>query len=317
MPAPAIARQIHDNLRKIMVFGAAAAHAPSATTAPARCAAIGALSGECQLADSQSLVFVDGHVHVYPCYDAERVFDGAWRHFQAVANSFGTGGNFQGLLVFTESAGDQVFRALAESTTGAVGQWRIIKTGEASSLSLQRGDGARMLVCAGRQLVSAEKLELSAYFVTEPLADGAPLDTLLQQVDQAGGLSVLPWGVGKWLGKRGQEVKKRLAHRKVPLLVSDNGGRPWFWPEPRLFRMAQQQGIPVLAGSDALPMAAEQQQAGSYGFVLQGALSLESPSRDFKNRLLSLQQSPSRYGKLEAAWRFFRNQLGMRLQSAR
>jgi hypothetical protein len=267
-----------------------------------------------RLSDSETLVFVDGHVHIYACYDVEQVFDGAWQHFRSVASRYGAADDFQGVLVFTESAGDQVFTGLARTTGGTVGRWQVAGTAEASSLRLQRDDGARLLVLAGRQLVSSEKLELSAYFVTEPLADGAPLAALLEQVDLRGGVSVLPWGVGKWFGKRGQAVKQRLGHSEVPLMVSDNGGRPWFWPMPRLFRTARQQGIAVLAGSDPLPLVSEQQQAGSVGFVLRGALRLEVPSQDLKQRLLSLDDTPRHYGKREGAWDFLRHQFYMQFR---
>jgi hypothetical protein len=267
-----------------------------------------------RLFDAETLVFVDGHVHIYACYEVERVFDGAWRHFRRVASSYGATDDFQGVLILTESAGDQVFVELTKIAGGTVGRWQVSGTEEANSLRLQRDDGARLLVLAGRQLVSAEKLELSAYFVVESLADGAPLATLLEQVHRMGGVSVLPWGVGKWFGKRGQEVQQRLRHRAVPLLVSDNGGRPWFWPMPRLFRTAQQQGIPVLAGSDPLPKVSEQQQSGRVGFVLRGALPPASPSQSLKQRLLSLDSAPPRYGAREGAWHFVRNQFYMQFR---
>ena len=122
------------------------------------------------------------------------------------------------------------------------------------------------------------------------------------------------WGVGKWFGQRGKEVQARLQHSATPLLLSDNGGRPWFWPMPRLFHLAGQQNIPVLAGSDPLPRASEQQQAGRVGFVLQGALCPKYPAEMLKQRLLALHVAPRRYGKRERAWGFVRNQVYMQLR---
>jgi hypothetical protein len=259
------------------------------------------------------LVLVDGHVHIYACHVIDQVLDGAWQHFQGIANGYGTA-NFQGVLIFTEAAGDQVFGELARTIGYQIGRWSVCATREACSLALQRDDGARLLVVAGRQLVSQEKLELSAYFITETIPDGAPLTTLLTQVDHLGGLAVIPWGVGKWFGKRGQEIKARLQRRTTPFLLSDNGGRPWFWPMPRLFHLARQHQIPVLAGSDPLPRASEQQQAGRVGFVLQGALHPTCPAEALKQRLLSLRMTPPHYGKPERAWGFMRNQIYMQLR---
>jgi hypothetical protein len=265
-------------------------------------------------ADS-TLVLVDGHVHIYACYEIDQVFDGAWRHFKGVADSYRTT-DFQGVLILTESAGDQVFDDLVQYTRRTVGRWYVLETRERRSLSLQRDDGARLLLLAGRQLVSQEKLELSAYFITETLADGAPLTALLEQVHRLGGLSVLPWGVGKWFGQRGREVAARLRRHAAPVLLSDNGGRPWFWPMPQLFHLARQQNIPVLAGSDPLPKVSEQHQAGRVGFMLRGALRHQYPAEDLKQRLLALQAAPPRYGKQEGAWGFVRNQVYMQVRRA-
>jgi hypothetical protein len=262
------------------------------------------------------LVLIDGHVHIYACHAIDQVLDGAWRHFQGIAAHDSTA-DFQGVLILTESEGDQVFNQLAQTTDGSVGRWSVSKTGEAHSLGLWRDDGASLLVLAGRQLVSREKLELSAYFTIEMIADGQPLTTLLEKVHHIGGVSVLPWGVGKWFGARGREVQDRLKHRAMPVLLSDNGGRPWFWPMPRLFRLAQQQNIPVLAGSDPLPKGSEQQQAGSVGFMLRGALPPEAPAKVLKQRLLSLRATPPRYGKPESTWGFVCNQVYMQLRRKR
>ncbi len=267
--------------------------------------------------NSNTPVFIDGHVHIYACHAIERVFDAAWRHFQKAASHYGAAEDFQGVLILTESAGNHVFCALTAATGETVGHWHVTATAEANSLRLHRHNGAQLLVLAGRQLVSTEKLKLSAYFVTETLADGVPLVTLVEQVHRLGGVSVLPWGVGKWFGKRGQEIAKRLRHSSVPLMVSDNGGRPWFWPGPRLFRLARQQGIAVLAGSDPLPKVSEQQRAGGVGFMLRGALRPEYPAQDLKRQLCALEDALPRYGKPEGTWRFFRNQFYMQYRRFR
>ncbi len=269
------------------------------------------------MSDSKAFIFIDGHVHFYACHELDQLLDEAWRHFQDVARRHGAAEHFQAVLMCTESAGDEVFMALATAVGEPVGRWRVADTEEKNSLRLHRDDGAHLFVLAGRQLISSERLELSAYFVTETLADGAPLATLLEEVDDLGGLAVLPWAVGKWLGKRGRVIETCLRHPQVPLLVSDNGGRPWCWPWPRLFRLAEEQGIPVLAGSDPLPKASEYHQAGRTGFVLPGALQPECPAQDLKQRLLALDRTPPRYGKRETVYPFLRNQFYMNLGRTR
>jgi hypothetical protein len=85
---------------------------------------------------------------------------------------------------------------------------------------------------------------------------------------------------------------------------------------PRLFHLARQQNIPVLAGSDPLPKVSEQQQAGRVGFVLRGALRPQRPAEELKQRLLALQAAPPRYGNREGAWSFVRNQVYMQVRHA-
>ncbi|PON10944.1 hypothetical protein C2W62_47410, partial [Candidatus Entotheonella serta] len=250
---------------------------------------------------------------IYDCHATERVFDGAWQHFQVAARDK-RASYFQGVLLLTESAGNRAFAALAQTQGGAVGRWHVSATEETNSLHLQRDDGAQLVVLAGRQLVSEERLEVSAYFINETIVDGASLPTLLAQIDQLGGVAALPWGVGKWFGQRGKIIEDILGATEMPVMVSDNGGRPWFWPTPRLLRAARQQGVPVLAGSDLLPKVSEQQQAGSMGFVLRGALHADLPAQDLKRRLLHLKEMPPCYGKREGLWGFVCNQSYMRFR---
>lgn len=276
--------------------------------------AVGGFHTENGSEPSQAFVFVDGHVHIYDCHPTARVLDGAWQHFRTVAASHKATSNFQGVLLFTESSGDRVFAALAQRRGGAVGRWHVSATEEANSLRLKRDDGAQLFVLAGRQVVCEERLEVSAYFVTEAIADGTPLIPLLEQIDHLGGVSALPWGVGKWFGKRGKKVEDMLGYIGATFMVSDNGGRPWFWPMPRLLHAARQLGIPVLAGSDPLPKVSEQQRAGSVGFVLRGALHPGWPAQDLKQRFLRLNDTPPRYGKRAGMWSFVCNQLYMRVR---
>ncbi len=104
--------------------------------------------------------------------------------------------------------------------------WPIQTTGEDCSLYL----ADRLLVLAGRQVVSAEGVEVLAQCTAAQFANGRPLEETIEEIQAAGALAVLPWGVGKWLGRRGKLVTEAAA--RSPILLGDNAGRPPFWSFP-------------------------------------------------------------------------------------
>ena len=62
------------------------------------------------------------------------------------------------------------------------------------------------------------------------------------------------------------------------LVLVDTSLRPLGWPAPSLYRAARKQGRAVLAGSDPLPFAGEEDLAGSYYCTL-SIPGLDDPSR--------------------------------------
>ena len=128
----------------------------------------------------------------------------------------------------------------------------------------------------------------------------------------AGGLAVLPWGFGKWWGRRGR-VLDRFLETADPgrVFLGDNGGRFAGAGEPRQFALARRRSIPILPGSDPLPLAGDAHRVGSYGFVLDGPLDSTRPAAALKARLLALRDQPRGYGRLQPLWHFLANQLGM------
>lgn len=235
-------------------------------------------------------LLLDGHVHVHPGYD-EGTFLAA-----AHANLSRQGDGFPALLL-AEMAGANVF---ARWRSGRA-PWPVEPTEEAASLVL----GGRLLVVAGRQIVTREGVEVLAQATAETWADGQPLDDTLRQVLDAGALAVLPWGAGKWLGARGRLVAQ--AARRFPVLIGDSALRPVGWPAPALFRHHV-----VLAGTDPLRMPAEQHRVGSYGFPLQGSFDLRRPAARIRAVLERTTRSPRPFGRRVGLVRFARQQLGLR-----
>jgi hypothetical protein len=175
---------------------------------------------------------------------------------------------------------------------------------------------APLVIVAGRQVVSREGVEVLALGTRQRFDDGKTAEGLIREVKQAGAIPVLPWGVGKWLGRRGRLVEDLIdAPNLSPLFIGDNSQRPTFWPRPTHFERANKRGIKNLPGSDPLPFPEEVRRAGSYGMTLRGKIDLEKPAQDLKRRLLDSSTTLRQFGSGAPPVRFVRNQLRIQLRT--
>ena len=213
---------------------------------------------------------VDAHVHVQRCFDEGVFFDSALANLKGVDGGRLGGLDWLGCLLLTETAGADVFAGLKVRTGTCAGAWRFRPTAEDCSLIACREGEQPLVLVAGRQIVSAERIEVLALGATAALPDGKTLAQTLAMVRAAGALAVLPWGFGKWLGRRGRLVAEQIAAaRPGDLFPGDNGGRLALSLRPRLFALAEARGLAVLPGSDPLPLPQEVAKVARYGFVLQ------------------------------------------------
>ncbi|CDO35689.1 hypothetical protein [Novosphingobium sp. KN65.2] len=237
-------------------------------------------------------IAVDAHVHLHDEGDALSTLEAAARNFAQAAPQAQTG-----VCMLVEREGFAVFRHL---------RGRLVQTGEAHSLWLD--DGRRLLVVAGRQIVSAEGLEVLGLGFSSAMAlERKPAGEIVAAIHAARALPVLPWGVGKWLGARGGLVD-RLLQDDPALLLGDNGGRPGFW---RVARFSGKRR--VLAGSDPLPLPGSSGTIGRFGFLLDGTLPAERPAEALLEALRDPATELTPYGSLASPMRFLRDQTRLRL----
>lgn len=262
--------------------------------------------------------FVDSHVHIYDCFDLAKFFDAAQANFQQAAQCRGIS-DFRGVLLLTETQRDHYFERLSELAESGrhQGGWSFnILADDKCTLSATRsGDDAILYIIAGRQIVTAEKLEVLALATRSTFNDGQSLAKTLENISAQQALAVLPWAVGKWLGKRGKLIQQQLHNANQPrVLLGDNSGRPTFWRNPELFRQARMRKIKILPGSDPLPLPWEVQRVGRFGFILPQALSETNISQDLKKILSDNHHHVQTYGRLDRPDRFFRNQIALRMR---
>jgi hypothetical protein len=260
-------------------------------------------------------VLVDAHVHVHPEFGRDAFLDGALRNFQTAVADLRLTGTCLGCLLLAEVGPARWFRQAREGREGS-GTWSFERTGEAESLVAHRDSGETLLVIAGRQIATREGLEILALAGDLDVPDGLPFGEALLRTRASGALPVLPWGFGKWWGRRGKLIEGALSRRgSAPLFLGDNGCRPELGGEPRLFREARSRGIAVLPGSDPLPFLSHAGRAGSYGFVLDvpdGGLGDERPAEALRRRVRQLGDQPRIFGHRTALPRFLRDQVDLR-----
>ena len=265
------------------------------------------------------ILLVDAHVHYHDCFDIARFFDGAQRNFAAAASRLGRAADTRGCLLFTESAWDHHFRAFREYATHlAPPGWRFDQTAEDYSLIAQRDDGASLVMLAGRQLVTADGLEILAIGTAEEFADGLDTREAIAAVQARGALAVLPWGFGKWWFTRGRIAGEIIDSTEgEAFFLGDNGGRPELSPQPSLFRRGRRRGIRVLPGSDPLPFSNQSAAVGSFGFVLAGRLDAQRPGDSIKAAILGHAGEFQTYGRGENLVSFCRQQVAMQVVKRR
>jgi len=268
-------------------------------------------------ATKDTTILVDAHVHIYDCFEIHRLLDAAYHNFKSAATAQASDGKFLGVLMLTESFGYDCFSELREMISGSAqqpGPWQFASLAEdESALLARRTNGERLIIISGRQIVTAERIEVLAVATGLFIHDSLPLLEVLANINSNGGLAILPWGVGKWFGRRGDLIKKILHQFDAQnIFLGDIAGRPSFWPRPTIFRLADSKGIRILSGSDPLPLATEEARPGSYGFWIKDTLSLGQPSQDLKQLLLNRDVAIHPYGRGENISRFIRNQLLLR-----
>jgi hypothetical protein len=265
------------------------------------------------------MVLVDGHVHVYDCFSTAAVFDAAAANFAAAAR-LTDAPRYDAVLCLVERATERFLDGVRRGDRGRVwrgrrGYWEAESSDELESFVVRRG-GTRLAVIAGRQLVTRERLEVLALGTTAPLRDGDPIEATLAAVHETGAAAVLPWGVGKWLGRRGAVVARILADPQWRhVLLGDNGNRLSLGPEPALLAAAQRTGRRVLPGSDPLPLLGQEARVGSYGFAVAADLDWLRPAAAML-AILKSGASFSAFGRRAELTRFVGSQLALKLRSA-
>lgn len=255
-------------------------------------------------------IYVDGHVHIYPATRLQAAIDWAATNLRRLTVAAPS----QGVLILADPDGVDGFERLcaARSTPGELTGWSV---GEPSPnfVTLTHGSGVTFTVLRSRQLVTREGLEVIVTGARSTLSSGKSFGSTLDEARASGGWPTIPWGAGKWLGRRGRLVSAAIAAEaaRSSIVIGDNGGRPRGWSYVPQFRAAAENGVPILAGSDPLPIAGDEHRIASYGSLVTLPASLELDVA-LKEALLAPRARIAAAGQRIDAWQFARSQWALR-----
>jgi hypothetical protein len=237
-------------------------------------------------------LFIDGHVHIYPFHNAQSAVAAGIRNLRRGAGR--EGGTVMAWLL-TERYDCNFFDAARQMK-----ELHPEDTLEPESLVIHDSSGTTPIyVCAGRQIVTTDNLEVCALATRFSVKDRT-LNTrdTIRAVNDAGGVAALNWAPGKWFFGRKRIVQNLLAEvDPATLLIGDTTLRPIGWMTPLLMKSAARKGFKILAGSDPLPFAGEEELVGSYGFTISGRFDPQKPARSIRELLTDPATDVSRSGK--------------------
>ncbi len=268
------------------------------------------------------MILVDAHVHIYDCYNLRSFLDSAYANMKLEAEKRGHKGQFTGILMLSETSKQHWFQRLKTHAKEErsikredSGSWSFGFTHESSSLCAKNMQGESLVLIEGRQIVTDENLEILALGAENKIEDGHSLKKTVDIAREKGAITVIPYGFGKWVGKRGEVIKRHLVSEKAPgLFLGDNGGRSGWIGMPNILKDGNEKGFTILPGSDPLPLPEEARRVGSFGFIAEESVTPEHPLKDLKNILKNKSGNIRRYGKLMHPFQFLKVQLSLRLR---
>ena len=229
-------------------------------------------------------IVIDTHVHIYPFYDIADALSATLANLSTLSKSAVK------IACLTEGGECNVYDAIASGEYSEV-EAVFAVTQQPDSLLLQHkeidGQAGAFHLLPGQQVVTAENIEILSLSCKNRVAQQQPARETVGKIRDAGGVPVVAWGLGKWLGSRGKVVRDLLDHfGPEELAVGDTSMRPRFcWPSSVIAR-ARRLGYRILCGSDPLPVLGEESQPGTYATKIHLNAGAGFNPADFAHQLL-------------------------------
>lgn len=257
------------------------------------------------------MIITDAHAHIYSCYNLDDFISSAFKNLFKGRHNLSEQSN-TAVLFLTETKGNNYFELLMNNTK----PWDVVNTDEKLSLRVNHPvyPDKEIIVISGQQVVTEEKLEVLVIGCSYPQIDGATLKGTVNSSLSGGGIVILPWGVGKWLGQRGRIVDDFVAaNNSSHLFLGDNGSRPGGWSVSKLDRAKSTNQPRLLSGTDPLPLPGEEKRVGNFGSIIHGSIDRQKPFETLKSLLSHPEIDITGYGDLQSPLSFVKQQVALRM----
>lgn len=261
-----------------------------------------------------NLILIDTHSHFHNKFEADIFFNCAWNNFARVFMDKGSDknpGNGVFILLLLFQSGVNISKRLTEILINSH-EWQIQgETGD-SFFKLESNQGKVLFIAGGYQLISREKIELLQLFPVEFASENIPAAEMADSLIKNDQIVIIPWGFGKWTGKRGKIVKKIFENKQV--LAADTLNRGTLWPYPKLLKFAQARNHNILIGTDPLPLKSEVHKTGLSGIYLFDEFDFENPAAYLKKIFKKKPPVYKIYSKNISMFRFIFVQVYMQIR---
>ncbi|MBL4711197.1 MAG: hypothetical protein JKX75_01620 [Gammaproteobacteria bacterium] len=256
----------------------------------------------------QYQIKLDSHVHFYDNWDISlnQLLTSAYANL--------TLGNAALPVICLLDTGKEAISVTQQLAKPMAGEWqKHIAELEPYSFWFKKQEKT-ILVITGTQINTIEGLEVLVIGNRGDVTHDMPIEILLEQ-QRDGLLNVIPWAAGKWLSKRGKILTQLLKTMKPhQFVLGDNAGRPWLWTGINQLEYAKTHNIPILCGSDPLPLHNHYLKSGTYGNLLNINMDTKRPWTSIIQAIHHQTQS-NQFGHLSSIPSFVMNQLKLRLPS--
>jgi len=261
------------------------------------------------------LILVDTHTHYYSFCSFTKFCDYAYLNMQnAARNNYNTQ-VFSAILCLLETETSHNYQDLLNiaTSTKKIGDWQLESLDHNKLLRLSQSNGKELYLLPGRQIITSENLELLIIGNTDKISYRKPIHSYLEKYSDTH-LLILPWGVGKWLGKRGHIVSRLIQRTDNKFVLADNSARPSLWRYVPQFNQARKKKMRILAGSDPLPIHNQYKKVAIYGSAMTESLQPQGLANQLRENILNSKTSIKNYGQRDSFFRFIFSQLLLRIK---
>ncbi|MEI6217384.1 MAG: hypothetical protein WCP86_00645, partial [bacterium] len=152
------------------------------------------------------MIIADTHVHFYQDYQL-----GVFRRIAARMDKTADGVGHASILCMAERPDCHWFQDLKNGRLDLPADYSVKSLpSDPAAVVLTVGADCRLFILAGRQIVTAERLEILALSCDGEFRNGASAVDTIQEILKRGGVPVLAWAPGKWMFRRGDVVAELI-----------------------------------------------------------------------------------------------------------